>query len=225
MAPACPGVIDQQRMGALGKPVIRAEVLWADVTGVLDAGGSYQANLAAKCRTSEEPMQGMLTRLSRQGRHGRPMRQWRAREDSRAWHMNRQPEQEQHGHDRDMFIHGSLGLVSPQHVAGLLCSYRVSQERGRVSEPVVCTVTAASIAALVSGDRRGTDSAGDAILPYRVTKVSSGPGNESRSQPRHGGLVKHAYADTNRRSSSPTTVRSSIRRSTTSKTERRLPAT
>src|SRR5260370_29869873 len=124
-----------------------------------------------------------------------------------------------------MLIHGSLSLVSAHHIAGLLVSHRVSQERGRVSESVVYAVTVASKAAFVSGDRSGADRAGDAILPYWVAEVSSSPGNKDRSQPRHGRLVEHAYADTNRRSSSPTAARSSMRRSTTSRTERRLLAT
>ncbi len=85
--------------------------------------------------------------------------------------MNRQREQDQHGHDRYMLIHGSLSLVSAHHVAGLLVSHRVSQERGRVSESVVYAVTVASKAAFVSGDRSGADRAGDAILPYWVAEV------------------------------------------------------
>ena len=51
------------------------------------------------------------------------------------------------------------------------------------------------------------------------------PGNESRRQPLLSSLIERAHADTNRRNSSPTVARSSIRPSTTARSERRLLAT
>jgi hypothetical protein len=114
-------------------------------------------------------------------------------------------------HDAQAHRVGQRGLVPAHHIAGLLSSDGVSQERGRVSEPVVNAVSVTSEAAFVSGDWRGADGACDAISPYWVTEVSPSPGNEGCGQPLHSLLVEHAYADTNRRSSSPTVVRSSIR--------------
>jgi hypothetical protein len=156
-------------------------------------------------------MQGMLTRLGWQGRHGRPVSHWYAKEGFGTLRMDRQREQDQHGHDRDMLIHGPRGLVSAHHVAGLLAGYRVSQERGGISQAVTNAVIIAPVAAFVSGGWRGADGAGDMSLPYWVAEVSACPGNQNRGQSRRSLLVEHAYADTSLRSSSPADSRSSMR--------------
>ena len=43
VASACPGVVNQEHVGALGKPGIRSEVLRVDVARMLGVGGGHQA--------------------------------------------------------------------------------------------------------------------------------------------------------------------------------------
>src|SRR5436190_2718821 len=45
VTPACPGVINQQHVGAPRQPYIRAEVPWVNVAWVLNVGGGREADL------------------------------------------------------------------------------------------------------------------------------------------------------------------------------------
>jgi hypothetical protein len=110
-----------------------------------------------------------------------------------------------------MLFHGSLSLVAAHDIAGLPSRYCVSQERDIIGQPSIETVAVALSASFVADDRCRADHTGDVILAYWVAKVSTSPGNEGCTQPRHGILIKHAYADTNRRSSAPTVARSASR--------------
>ena len=90
-----------------------------------------------------------------------------------------------------MLLKRPARLVAAQHVAGLLAGHRVSQERNSIREPVVATVAAALIAALIANDGCRANGAGDAILAYRVPEVAACPGYQRCAQPLNGLLVEH----------------------------------
>jgi hypothetical protein len=156
-----------------------------------------------------DPAQGMLPGPGRKRRHGCPVGHRHARQRARASGVHRQSEQDQQSHDRDVLIDGSLRLVAAHHVAGLLPGYRVGQERDGIGEPFVgAVVVVARRAARVAACWCRADGAGNVVVPDWVAKVSASSGNQGCAQPRHGLLVEHAYAEANRRSSSPTAARS-----------------
>jgi hypothetical protein len=68
--PACPGVVNQEHVGALGQPGVRTEVFWVDFARVSGRGGGREVDIAARGWVVEYPTQGMLPGLGRPGRHG-----------------------------------------------------------------------------------------------------------------------------------------------------------